>query len=185
MSAERDRWDELLARLSDGSAVDWDAARAGQVDPDSLGRIEALRDVARIAEFSRSAQRAALDEPPPAARRWGRFVLLERTGEGASSEVWRAWDPQLSRELAIKMLRDETSGPAPGGLLAEGRALARVRHPNVVAGHGLVDQTGDSEAANESGAADQGKGEAWSCGDAADPVSQARRSAGADTSDAE
>ena len=139
MSAERDTFDELLGRVSDGGDVDWDRARAERADPLERGRVEALRDVARIAEFSRSVQREAADAGAPAEPlRWGPLLLLERIGSGTRGEVWRAWDPQLKRELAVKMLRvDPGRADAPDALLAEGRALARVRHPNVVMAHGL------------------------------------------------
>src|SRR5688572_24674041 len=35
---------------------------------------------------------------------WGRFHLLEKVGEGSFGSVYRAWDPQLERQIAIKIL---------------------------------------------------------------------------------
>lgn len=47
--------------------------------------------------------------------------------------VYRAWDPRLRREVAVKMLHPDALGPrAFAQLRAEAQALARVSHPNVV-----------------------------------------------------
>jgi serine/threonine-protein kinase len=52
--------------------------------------------------------------------------------------VYRAWDPRLDREVALKLIREQ--GPrhdSVGSLVIdEGRLLARVRHPNVVTVYG-------------------------------------------------
>jgi tetratricopeptide (TPR) repeat protein len=68
--------------------------------------------------------------------RCGRFTLLHKLGEGAMGEVYRARDPELRRDVAIKLLHDD--GPDPAADLvatrmrSEARALARLAHPNVV-----------------------------------------------------
>jgi len=63
----------------------------------------------------------------------GRFVLLSQLGAGGSGEVYAAFDPLLDRKVAIKLLkgngRDETE------LVREGRFLAKLSHPGVVAVH--------------------------------------------------
>src|SRR5262249_15207062 len=63
----------------------------------------------------------------------GRYVLLRELGAGGVGVVWAAHDPELERDVAIKLLRD----PAPrwDALIAEARAMARLRHPNVVTVH--------------------------------------------------
>jgi eukaryotic-like serine/threonine-protein kinase len=63
-----------------------------------------------------------------AGERLGRFTLLRPLGEGAMGEVWAAHDPELDREVAIKLLRISSAR-----LQREARAMARVKsHPNVV-----------------------------------------------------
>jgi len=142
LSAERDPFDELVERVSDGGAVDWDRARTDHAEPAERERVEALSEVARIAEFSRRVQRDPT-ESGSAPQDWGPLMLLERIGAGASGVVWRAWDPQLRRELAVKMLRPEaTAASGTSSLIAVGRALAQVRHPNVVTVHGLEEHGG-------------------------------------------
>ncbi|MCA9648350.1 MAG: tetratricopeptide repeat protein [Myxococcales bacterium] len=69
----------------------------------------------------------------------GRYVVLERIGVGGMGVVHAAYDPELDRKVAIKVLvpRDGT-GPEPVArqrLLREAQAMARIRHPHVVAVH--------------------------------------------------
>ncbi len=63
----------------------------------------------------------------------GRFEIRRELGRGAQSVVHLAWDPQLEREVALKALH---LGPRPGhdnaSLLAEARAVSRLRHPGIV-----------------------------------------------------
>lgn len=70
-------------------------------------------------------------EPPPASRRIGRFALRELLGRGAHSEVHRAHDAALDRDVAIKLLKPGPNQDAKT-LLAEARAVSRLRHPGIV-----------------------------------------------------
>ncbi len=77
------------------------------------------------------------DEPGP--RRGdaiGRYVVLDRIGAGGTGDVLRAYDPELDRRVALKLLRDSGDSVADHArLLAEARALAKLQHPNIVAVH--------------------------------------------------
>ena len=81
------------------------------------------------------------DRPSPgqAFDRWGPFERLQRVGHGSFGEVYRAFDPTLQRHVALKLLLPRGADPEAeaGELLREARALARVRHPNVVAIYGV------------------------------------------------
>jgi serine/threonine-protein kinase len=72
-------------------------------------------------------------------RRWGDFELLELVGRGSFGEVYRAWDPRLQREIALKLLlpRSVDDEAQFDVLLREARALASVRHPNIVPIYGV------------------------------------------------
>jgi tetratricopeptide (TPR) repeat protein len=63
----------------------------------------------------------------------GRYIVLERVGAGAMGQVFAAWDPQLDRKVALKLLRPGVSdGAHDARLLREAQTLARLSHPNVV-----------------------------------------------------
>lgn len=91
---------------------------------------ERLVRVARIG-------RALLPAVPTGAS-WGHLVGLQRAGSGSFGEVFRAWDPTLDREVALKLRRADEGQGLPSGreFVAEARRHARVRHPNVLAIHG-------------------------------------------------
>ncbi len=69
--------------------------------------------------------------------RVGRYVVLSRLGSGAMGVVVGAYDPQLDRKIALKLLEPRANrGPrAQSRLLREAQALARLNHSNVVAVH--------------------------------------------------
>jgi tRNA A-37 threonylcarbamoyl transferase component Bud32/Flp pilus assembly protein TadD len=67
----------------------------------------------------------------------GRYVLLEKLGAGGMGEVFAAYDPQLDRKVALKLLRTGALSAEEGRarLLREAQAMARLQHPNVIAVH--------------------------------------------------
>ena len=98
----------------------------------------------------REATRASDEEsvtlaPPggarPAVQRGrtlGRYVLGNQVGAGAMGIVFRAFDPQLERWVAVKLLTPESGHRAAvyrERLMREARSLARIEHPNVVTVH--------------------------------------------------
>jgi serine/threonine protein kinase len=71
----------------------------------------------------------------------GRYLLLDRLGEGGVGEVFAAYDPHLDRRVALKLLRrDDDAADGTAGsdhdwrtLLREAQALAKLSDPHVVA----------------------------------------------------
>jgi tRNA A-37 threonylcarbamoyl transferase component Bud32 len=69
----------------------------------------------------------------------GRYVIGETIGAGASGVVYRAFDPLLDRDVAVKLLYRSAlawdHARLEAALRREAQAMARVRHPNVVTVH--------------------------------------------------
>ena len=67
-------------------------------------------------------------------RRLGRFELGERLGVGAYGAVYRAFDPKLDREVALKVARPGTleKERTKERFIREAKAAAQLRHPNIV-----------------------------------------------------
>jgi len=87
-------------------------------------------------DVARESIRSALFPRFKQVRTLGRYELRRRIGDGGMGIVLAAHDPQLDREVAIKIVRpqvDDKDGHAR--LLEEARAAARLSHPNVVAIH--------------------------------------------------
>ena len=64
----------------------------------------------------------------------GRYVVGDLLGAGAMGRVYSAWEPELDRRVAIKVLQDDAPG-ARERLVREAQAMARLDHPNVVGVH--------------------------------------------------
>ena len=68
----------------------------------------------------------------------GRYVVLGLIGRGGMGEVYAAYDPELDRKIALKLLHTEgeaLGARGRGRLLREAKAIARLSHPNVVVVH--------------------------------------------------
>ena len=108
----------------------------------------------RHASFSRPGV-ACAGRPAGAARRgaavpWqphviGRYELREELGAGGFATVYRAYDATLDREVALKVLHSHLARDTAirERFVREGRALARVRHANVV----IVYEGGEADGA--------------------------------------
>jgi serine/threonine protein kinase len=69
-----------------------------------------------------------------AGTRLGPYEIVEPLGSGGMGEVYRARDPRLGREVAIKLVATDGE-PSPDRLRrfeTEARAAAALSHPNVI-----------------------------------------------------
>jgi eukaryotic-like serine/threonine-protein kinase len=72
-----------------------------------------------------------------AGRNIGRYVVLSTLGEGGMGVVYAAYDPELDRRVAVKVLHERVGDAAElrARLLREAQAMAKLSHPNVVSVH--------------------------------------------------
>ncbi|MFZ6182377.1 protein kinase domain-containing protein [Nannocystis pusilla] len=97
-----------------------DRSPSGTADTEASGRTAQASD-------------AALQRAVPTSGRVGRYVVIDRVGAGGMGVVLAAYDPELDRRVALKLL---AAGPESSvRLLREAQALARLSHPNVVQIH--------------------------------------------------
>jgi tetratricopeptide (TPR) repeat protein len=134
--------DDGCARLIDGPMSPDDRRRALE---HLAGCLECAELVAELAR-QRAGDGGARD--PLAGVSFGRYQVLEPLGAGVSALVYRANDPALDRDVALKLLR-ELSPELRERMLAESRALARITHPNVVTVHDVGEVDGELFVAME------------------------------------
>ncbi|MEX1363699.1 MAG: tetratricopeptide repeat protein [Nannocystaceae bacterium] len=80
----------------------------------------------------------------PQGAKLGRYVVIDRVGAGGMGVVYAAYDPELDRKVALKVLRRgavaSTASSGPGDkqrdrLMREAQAMAKLSHPNVITVH--------------------------------------------------
>src|SRR5690349_12034335 len=132
MLPERE-YEALLESIADARPIDWAALDGSAATSAERTRYRNLRLVARVAQLHRTLE---LDEPErsaPAAdltaadpTTWGHLSILAPLASGSFGRIYRARDQQLSRDVALKLLRSDISlfGPVER-LLSEARTLAR------------------------------------------------------------
>lgn len=83
--------------------------------------------------------------------RVGRFLLLREIGSGGMGSVFAAYDEQLDRRVALKLLRKPRAGSRRQRLmvLREARAAARISHPNVISIYDVSETDGQIHIAME------------------------------------
>jgi serine/threonine protein kinase len=120
-----DRHDPLLdgvaASISDGEGLDWTEIRRRMTDDADTAVLDELQVLDGIAQVHRN--------------QWGTLEILEPIGHGTFGTVYRAFDRDLLRHVALKVTRAAADSPTfdPERLVREAQRLARVKHPNVVA----------------------------------------------------
>jgi tetratricopeptide (TPR) repeat protein len=115
--------------LADAATVPAAGDRAGSLD-------------AATAPIRADAQGAG---GPTVGATWDRYVLEAPIGAGGMGAVWRAYDPELERQVALKVLHDDALGRASQERLRrEARAIARVAHACVVPVYDVGEHAGRS-----------------------------------------
>jgi tetratricopeptide (TPR) repeat protein len=140
--------EDVVLALIDGTLSDEEAASAHE----HIGHCSECRAVVATASgttlaesahlgMARTVNEAVASEPPTSLARGasvGRYVILDLVGAGNMGVVYAAYDPELDRKVALKLLHTVAPWAVPAEedlrkrLLREARAMARVSHPNVV-----------------------------------------------------
>ncbi len=90
------------------------------------------RDDSRTTRASRPVRAPSVNFPRP----FGRYILLREIGRGGMGLVYEAVDPQLDRHVALKSLAEGNGDVvAVERFQREARAVAHLRHPNIVTLH--------------------------------------------------
>jgi hypothetical protein len=108
--------------------------RGATIDPDVEGRVISILEEVEDGQVY----------PPHPDRRVGdtvgRYILLERIGQGGMGEVYSAEDTELRRSVALKFLPSavEAGDAAVSQVICEARLASRLNHPNIVIVYELI-----------------------------------------------
>ncbi|MCW5603122.1 MAG: serine/threonine protein kinase [Burkholderiales bacterium] len=86
---------------------------------------------------------------PPETRRIGKYEIIREIGRGATSTVYKAYDPFQDREVAVKAVFPEVLGDEEHGrryrklFVTEASLAGRLSHPHIVA---IYDAAADEDA---------------------------------------
>lgn len=79
----------------------------------------------------------------PAGTQIASYVIRRKIGSGGMGEVYLCDEPSLGRQVALKVLRTVDHDPeAASRFLQEGKAMAKLQHPNIVGVFGLGEHNG-------------------------------------------
>src|SRR4051794_10638295 len=86
------------------------------------------------ADYADASQSGARQIGGPLSQRIGRYIILRHLGQGAMGVVYTAYDEELDRKLALKLLHESalTSSDRRARITREAQAMARLSHPNVI-----------------------------------------------------
>jgi serine/threonine-protein kinase len=139
---------EAVRAIVAGTPVDWAAVESGRSEDHFHDVLRDLKIVSQIANLHRTLHETSNPSSPSVVGTpsqtvhtvptWGTLTLLEPVGAGSFGEVYRAWDPRLDREVALKLLRQSNASAdrLRSRSVHEARLLARLRHPNIVTVYG-------------------------------------------------
>ena len=152
----------IAGAVADGQPIDWQRAETTPLSPAERSLLAQLRILDGLHRLHRSSEIGSSDAHDPEQHTvsspgrdealngaatnaltatvapgsvWGRLEIRSVLGTGGFGIVYRAWDPQLASEVALKVLTKEAAD-GRASVIHEARLLARVRHPNIVSIYG-------------------------------------------------
>jgi serine/threonine protein kinase/WD40 repeat protein len=145
--------DEAVRRGTDWPNGPNETAKFAELDPEARERLTSAKDCLHLIERVRQFRQTDTREFPTEAagtllqdnaytaggaiQRIGRFEIVRELGRGSHGVVFLARDPGLNREIALKVPRPEAilTPQLRSRFLREGKAAARLNHPNILAVH--------------------------------------------------
>ncbi len=125
--------DEILRKKSKESSLGEALLEKGVLTPDQL------KETVRITRGSTVRKSKPLELPPEVVpyaenkdQHLGKYILTTLLGSGGIGEVFRAWDTELRRWVAVKLLKDIGDNMAREWLAREAQLAAGLDHPNIV-----------------------------------------------------
>jgi hypothetical protein len=114
--------------------------------PRPLSELLLARGLVTDADLRHVSDHAGQYEPTAVLtpRSLGKFRIDAELGRGGMGVVYRAWQPDLERTVALKMLPSTADAALKERFLREARTASRLRHPNIVAVHELGEQDGSA-----------------------------------------
>ena len=107
-------------------------ARGAGIEAHGAARATATTELAAHVPTATATANATEGAAEPVGATLGRYRIEREIGAGAMGVVHAAFDPNLQRRIALKVLRGTATFEARDRLLREARAMARLTHPNVV-----------------------------------------------------
>jgi hypothetical protein len=114
---------EAAVLVSDGWALFLQSLIADQAEQDST--LVATSD-------SASSTPMVIPATKYSGRQLGRYEIIEQLGQGGMAAVYRAYDPNFDRDVAVKMLLAAASDDIRTRFLREARMIAVLEHPAIV-----------------------------------------------------
>ena len=136
--------EKLALDISDDHPVDWNELES-QFSGEQARVVRQLRVISEMSQIGRTIRTAPT--------RWDGFEILGRLGEGAFSEVFRARDPMLDREIALKLIDAAASDDADSMCLEGQREAVDVG----LATDGTLEDHLTRDLALEAGGASEGE----------------------------
>jgi len=132
------QWEEALEEGRDVSAADL-CKDCPHLVRELSRRIEALRGTSWMDKPVNSGGEdpPVSDNPPsdtPSRTLVNRYRLDQKVAEGGFAQVWKGYDLELLRTVAVKMPKPSHIG-AVDSFMAEARRVARLKHPGIVPVH--------------------------------------------------
>ena len=136
-----DELEKLSNDLTDGKVINWSKVnKVSGAEQSVLNQLNAIEKIANV--FASNHQQSINNKQNTQAKQkhlfeWGHLQVVEKIGEGSFGQVYRAYDPILERNVALKIFKQDCfSSLQSRAFIQEAKRLAKVRNENVLAIHG-------------------------------------------------